>query len=112
MLKRIAQSCIALSFGLMLVPAFAINSAEKLAQLDDKKVVDPAASATAPAKMEKAAPVMFFDRSGADRASIHLQILQQSSTHFADCTGDKKVSGDATETGGVLKPVSNSYKQY
>lgn len=115
MYKRIAQSCIALSaplalWGLLLAPAFGMNNS---AQLDEKKPADTAAAVPAHGKHDGNAPVMFFDRSGADRASIHLQILQQTSTHFADCSGDKKGSGsEGTETGGVLKPVANSYKKY
>ncbi|MDY7538344.1 hypothetical protein QN372_12415 [Undibacterium sp. RTI2.1] len=50
--------------------------------------------------------VIMLERGGMDRASVHLQILQQTNTHFADsnlpkksATGDKKMQS---------KPANNS----
>ncbi|MCU6433745.1 hypothetical protein LPB67_08135 [Undibacterium sp. Jales W-56] len=49
---------------------------------------------------------MMLERGGMDRASVHLQILQQTSPHFADSNTPKKLPGDDKKT--TLKPANNS----
>lgn len=50
-------------------------------------------------------PVL-LDRSGMDKASVHLQILQQSSTHFSDIAQARKPAAEDKKS--TLKPQSNS----
>lgn len=50
-------------------------------------------------------PVL-LDRSGMDKASVHLQILQQTTTHFSDTAQAKKPAADDKKS--ALKPQSNS----
>jgi hypothetical protein len=105
-----ASSSAALLSCLALAPAFGMNISEKAAQLDSKKAqaATPApAAASAAASSTSNTQAMQLDRSGVDRASIHLQVLQQTAVHFAECEQEKKAS-----EGGMLKPVINSYKQY
>ncbi|MFZ6773645.1 hypothetical protein ACO0LB_13095 [Undibacterium sp. SXout7W] len=47
-----------------------------------------------------------FDRGGVDRASVHLQILQQSNTHFSDNTSTKKPN--AYDKKAQIKAPNNS----
>lgn len=49
---------------------------------------------------------MTLDRSGIDKASVHLQILQQSTLHFSDSAQAKKPTIDDKKT--QIKPQSNS----
>lgn len=49
---------------------------------------------------------MTLDRSGMDKASVHLQILQQSTSHFSDSVQAKKPSTDDKKL--LIKPQSNS----
>ena len=50
--------------------------------------------------------ILQFDRGGVDRASVHLQILQQSNTHFSDNTPVKKPS--AYDKKAQIKAPNNS----
>jgi len=74
----------------------ALNMPDKTAQMDSRKL--SAASASASAASAIAQPV-YLDRTGVDRASIHLQILQQTTTHFAETCPDKKSSADEINSG-------------
>ncbi|MDE2430550.1 MAG: hypothetical protein KGM99_17665 [Burkholderiales bacterium] len=47
-----------------------------------------------------------LDRGGMDRASVHLQLLQQSNSHFSDNTQAKKTGGDNKKM--PSKPSKNS----
>lgn len=47
-----------------------------------------------------------LDRSGMDKASVHLQILQQTTTHFSDTAQAKKPATDDKKS--PLKSQSNS----
>lgn len=47
-----------------------------------------------------------LDRSGMDKASVHLQILQQSTTHFSETTQAKKPTVDDKKL--PIKSQSNS----
>lgn len=49
---------------------------------------------------------MTLDRSGIDKASVHLQILQQSTLHFSDSAQAKKPAIDDKKI--QIKPQSNS----
>jgi hypothetical protein len=51
------------------------------------------------------APVL-LDRSGMDKASVHLQILQQTTTHFSDTAHAKKPVADDKKS--AIKAQSNS----
>jgi len=99
---------------LLMSPAFSMNISDKLAQADAKKPLTStlASSASSAAASPEILPAMQLDRSGADRASIHLQVLQQTTLHFADCGHDKKNAAPEVNGGGLLKPLSNSAKQF
>ena len=77
-----------LTFGVICsTNAFAITSASMQQGQPDKVLSDTTqdnASASATAQTQST-----LDRSGLDRASVHLQILQQSNVHFGD-SGSKK----------------------
>ncbi|MFZ6645395.1 hypothetical protein ACO0LO_06755 [Undibacterium sp. TJN25] len=110
MLKRSALLGILLS-TMMVSSAFcanliALTMPEKTMQMDSRKAMS-AASASASAATSPAQPV-YLDRTGVDRASIHLQILQQTSTHFAEMCPDKKNAADEPGSGRVTKPSSQS----
>lgn len=111
MLKKSALLGISLS-TMMVSSAFcanllALTMPEKTAQMDSRKALS-AASASASAASAAAQPV-YLDRTGVDRASIHLQILQQTTTHFAESCPDKKNSADEFNGGrAALKPASQS----
>ncbi|MFZ6814522.1 hypothetical protein ACO0K3_08635 [Undibacterium sp. Rencai35W] len=49
---------------------------------------------------------VMLERGGMDRASVHLQILQQTSPHFADSNPPKKLPGEDKKA--TLKPANNS----
>jgi hypothetical protein len=53
-----------------------------------------------------AASNVLLDRSGMDKASVHLQILQQSTAHFAETTAAKKPLADDKKS--TSKPQGNS----
>ena len=53
----------------------------------DKAMSEDSSSASASAQLQTQ-----LDRSGVDRASVHLQILQQSNTHFFDSNTPKKAN--------------------
>ncbi|MES2069755.1 MAG: hypothetical protein V4488_05365 [Pseudomonadota bacterium] len=109
MFKKSALLGTALS-TLMVSSAFcanllALTMPEKTTQMDSRKALS---SASASAASMVAQPVL-LDRTGVDRASIHLQILQQTTTHFAEICPDKKNSADPVNGGRVLmKPASQS----
>lgn len=63
---------------------------------DSDQQVESAASQT---------PVL-LDRSGMDKASVHLQILQQTSTHFSDIAQARKPAAEDKKS--LLKSQSNS----
>lgn len=70
----------------------------------DRNTVDVAqesASASASAQIQTQ-----LDRGGVDRASVHLQILQQSNTHFSDNNVAKKTG--AYDKKAQIKASSNS----
>lgn len=58
-----------------------------LSQQDSRSQELPIASAASQSPMT-------LDRSGIDKASVHLQILQQSSTHFSESIQAKKPAID------------------
>jgi hypothetical protein len=49
---------------------------------------------------------VLLDRSGMDKASVHLQILQQSTAHFSETTAAKKPLTDDKKS--ASKPQGNS----
>ncbi|MBI3283627.1 MAG: hypothetical protein HYZ65_02070 [Burkholderiales bacterium] len=65
----------------------------------DKVAPEAAAASAAQAAVQ-------LDRSGVDRASVHLQILQQSNTHFADTVPARKPG--AYDKKAQIKAPSNS----
>jgi hypothetical protein len=68
-------------------------------QQDSRNQDTPTASAASQSPMT-------LDRSGMDKASVHLQILQQSTSHFSDSVQAKKPAADDKKL--QLKPQSNS----
>ena len=63
--------------------SYAVNSVPP--SQSDKTMPEDASSASSSAS----APAT-FDRGGVDRASVHLQIFQQSNSHFSDSNLNKK----------------------
>ncbi|GGC58665.1 hypothetical protein [Undibacterium terreum] len=105
MLKKSALLGIALS-TMMVGSALALTMPEKTTQLDSRKALSAAAAS---ASASAVAQPVYLDRTGVDRASIHLQILQQTTTHFAETCPDKKNSADEMSGGrAVMKPASQS----
>lgn len=49
---------------------------------------------------------VMLDRSGMDKASVHLQILQQSTAHFGETSANKKPLTDDKKS--ASKPQGNS----
>ena len=62
-------------------------------------------SAAAPVRVSAQNSIQ-LDRSGMDRASVHLQILRQTKTHFADSSSPKKSVADDKKM--QVKPANNS----
>ncbi len=82
-----------MAFGIVCsTDAFAITSASMQQGQPDKVLSDTTqdnASASATAQSQST-----LDRSGLDRASVHLQILQQSNVHFGDSGAKKSLPFD------------------
>lgn len=70
-----------------------------VSQLDSRTQDLPTASAASQAPMT-------LDRSGMDKASVHLQILQQSTSHFSESVQAKKPAIDDKKL--PIKSQSNS----
>ena len=62
--------------------------------------------ADAPTAIATSLAPMALDRSGMDKASVHLQILQQSTSHFSDSVQAKKPAADDKKL--PVKPQGNS----
>lgn len=104
MLKKPLLRCL-LSFtalvGVMLSNAsYAVNSTGIPASQAEKSLSDDAGTASS-----SASTPAVFDRSGVDRASVHLQIFQQSNSHFSDNNMNKK-AGSYDK-----KPVSKNNRE-
>lgn len=97
MLKKSLQFCL-LSSALLAATAFSHGFAA-LAMSAPSVQQDKAIREAAPS-------VMQLDRSGVDRASVHLQILQQTNTHFAETLPSKKTSANDKKV--QAKASSNS----
>ncbi|MBC3860814.1 hypothetical protein H8K32_01780 [Undibacterium jejuense] len=104
--KTILRSLFSISVlsALMCGNAYAVASLS-IPQGQSEKVQTESAQA-APANSENAQLSSLLDRSGVDRASIHLQVLMQSNTHFSDNLTPKKPSVVAKKN--QVKPASNS----
>jgi hypothetical protein len=89
MLKKSLLFCLfsgsALTGAMLCTPSFAMTSIPAPQGQQDKAMSEESASASASAQLQTQ-----LDRSGVDRASVHLQILQQSNTHFSDSNSQKK----------------------
>lgn len=70
-----------------------------VSQLDGRSLEIPSASAASQSTMT-------LDRSGMDKASVHLQILQQSTSHFSESVQAKKPAIDDKKL--PVKSQSNS----
>ncbi len=92
--------------------ASAMTSSIAIQQNQQEKNLNESAqessSASASASVQAQTPL---DRSGLDRASVHLQILQQSSTHFSEsnaATAAKKNNGFDKKAQLNSKPGSST----
>lgn len=101
MLKKSLQFCL-LSSALLAATAFSHGFAA-LAMSAPSVQQDKATQEAAPVTAQS---VMQLDRSGVDRASVHLQILQQTNTHFAETLPPKKTSANDKKV--QVKASSNS----
>jgi len=105
MLKKPLLFCLlcvsAATSAMFCTSPFAMTTLSIPQNSQDKAMPEDGSAASASAQMQTQ-----LDRSGVDRASVHLQILQQSTSHFSDTNPAKKAS--VYDKKAQLKAGSNS----
>ncbi|MFZ6862617.1 hypothetical protein ACO0K7_08285 [Undibacterium sp. Ji67W] len=104
--KTILRSLFSISVLSVLICGNAYAVASLSIPQGQQEKVQPENTQAAPANTDNAQLSSLLDRSGVDRASIHLQVLMQSNTHFSDNLTPKKPTDMAKKS--QAKPASNS----